>query len=96
MPMIRPAEALRLFHINRVLLRHGLDEIILATRLFRPLRFLYYLAPWNWLRGERGPRGERIRRALEDLGPIYVKLGQFISTLPDLLPPDIAAALSYL
>ena len=38
--MIRPAQALRLIHINWVLLRHGLDEVILATHLFRPLRFL--------------------------------------------------------
>ena len=36
--MIRPAVALRLIHINRVLIRHGLDEIILATHLFRPMR----------------------------------------------------------
>lgn len=96
MLMIRPAEVLRLFHINRVLLRHGLDEIILATRLFRPLRFMYFLAPWNWVRRKRDPPGQRIRRALEDLGPIYVKLGQIISTRRDLLPPDIADALSYL
>ncbi len=38
--MIRPSQAFRLIHINLVLLRHGLDEVILATHLFRPIRFL--------------------------------------------------------
>ena len=94
--MIRPAQIIRLVHINFVLARHGLDEIILATHLFRPFRFLYYLAPWNWIPRTRGPRGERIRRALEDLGPIYVKFGQILSTRRDLLPDDIAQELARL
>jgi ubiquinone biosynthesis protein len=94
--MIRPAQLFRLVHINFVLARHGLDEIILATHLFRPFRFLYYLAPWNWIPRERGPRGVRIRRALEELGPIYVKFGQIMSTRRDLLPDDIALELAHL
>jgi ubiquinone biosynthesis protein len=94
--MIRPAQIFRLVHINFVLARHGLDEIILATHLFRPFRFLYYLAPWNWIPRERGPRAIRIRRALEDLGPIYVKFGQILSTRQDLLPDDIALELTRL
>ena len=94
--MIRPAQIFRLVHINFVLARHGLDEIILATHLFRPFRFLYYLAPWNWVPRERGPRAVRIRRALEDLGPIYVKFGQILSTRQDLLPDDIALELTRL
>ena len=94
--MIRPAQIIRLVHINFVLVRHGLDEIILATHLFRPFRFLYYLAPWNWIPRDRGPRGVRIRRALEDLGPIYVKFGQIMSTRRDLLPDDIALELARL
>jgi len=94
--MIGPAQITRLVHINFVLARHGLDEIILATHLFRPFRFLYYLAPWNWVPRTRGPRGERIRRALEDLGPIYVKFGQILSTRRDLLPDDIAEELARL
>lgn len=94
--MIRPSEALRLVYINRVLFRHGLDEVILATHLFRPLRFLYYLAPWQWFRRKHGSDAERIRRALEDLGPIFVKLGQIISTRRDLLPHDIADELALL
>lgn len=85
-----PGQALRLLAIQRVLIRHGLDEIILATHLFRPVRFLFYLLPWNWLRRARGSRAERLRRVLEDLGPIHVKFGQLLSTRRDLLPLDIA------
>jgi ubiquinone biosynthesis protein len=94
--MIRPAQIIRMIHINLVLVRHGLDEIILATHLFRPLRFLYYMAPWNWVPHNRGPRGARIRSALQDLGPIYVKFGQILSTRQDLLPDDIALELAHL
>lgn len=94
--MIRPGLFLRLIHINLVLIRHGLDEVVLATHLFRPLRFIYYLSPWNWLRRERAPRAVRIRRTLEDLGPIFVKFGQILSTRRDLLPDDIAIELNRL
>ncbi|MGB5439517.1 MAG: ubiquinone biosynthesis regulatory protein kinase UbiB [Gammaproteobacteria bacterium] len=94
--MIRPAQIFRLLHINYVLLRHGLDEIILATHLFRPVRFLYYIAPWNWVPRTRQPRGVRIRETLEELGPIYVKFGQILSTRQDLLPDDIAEELQRL
>ncbi len=94
--MIRPGEVLRLLHINRVLARHGLDEIILATYLFRPVRFVYYLNPLNWFRRHRLSRGARIRLALQDLGPIFVKLGQLISTRRDLIPTDIVDELALL
>ncbi|MBL3598514.1 MAG: ubiquinone biosynthesis regulatory protein kinase UbiB [gamma proteobacterium endosymbiont of Lamellibrachia anaximandri] len=94
--MIRPSQALRLAHINLVLLRHGLDEVVLATHLFRPLRFLIYLSPWYWLRRDRGTYPERIRRTLEDLGPIFIKFGQILSTRRDLLPDDLANELAKL
>ena len=94
--MIRPTLLWRVMHINWVLVRNGLDEIVFATHLFRPLRFLYRLAPWNWLRREHPPRGVRIRRALEQLGPIFVKFGQILSTRRDLLPDDIAEELARL
>jgi len=83
----------RLIHINHVLAKHGLDEIILATHLFRPLRWIAYLSPWRWLHQQDPNRGVRIRRSLEDLGPIFVKFGQILSTRRDLLPDDIAAEL---
>ena len=80
-----------LFHINRVLVKHGLDELIFAIHIFRPIRFIEKLLPWRWVKqSESRSEGERIRLALEDLGPIFVKFGQMLSTRPDLLPPDIA------
>ena len=87
----------RLLQIQRVLVRHGLDEIVLATHLFRPLRYAFYLSPATWFeRSKGGTRGERIRLALEELGPIFVKFGQALSTRRDLIPPDIADELEKL
>ncbi len=81
----------RLLEIQRVLLRHGLDDFVKATHLYRPLRFFYYLSPSVWFeRRRKASRGERLRLALEELGPIFVKFGQAVSTRRDLLPPDIA------
>jgi ubiquinone biosynthesis protein len=94
---MRPRVIGRLLQIQRVLVRHGLDEIILATHLFRPLRFAFYLSPATWFERRRGgSRGERIRLALEELGPIFVKFGQALSTRRDLLPGDIADELEKL
>ncbi len=94
---MRPiAHLLRLAHINRVLVRHGLDEVVLATHLFRPLRFLVYLQPVHWFRRPDPSVGVRLRRSLEDLGPIFVKFGQILSTRKDLLPDDIARELARL
>jgi ubiquinone biosynthesis protein len=87
----------RLMQIQRVLVRHGLDEIILATHLFRPLRYVFYLSPATWFERRRGgSRGERIRLALEELGPIFVKFGQALSTRRDMMPGDIADELEKL
>ena len=94
--MITPRQTLRLARINFVLARHGLDEIVLAAHIFRPIRFLIYFSPFYWLRRRDAPRGERVRLALEDLGPIFVKLGQMLSTRRDLLPHDIADELAKL
>jgi len=94
--MIRPSQAVRWLHINLVLLRHGLDEVIFSTHLLRPLRFLLYLSPWFWFRGKLPPYPVRIRRVLEDLGPIFVKFGQILSTRRDLLPDDLAVELTKL
>lgn len=94
--MIGPRQLLRLARINYVLARHGLDEVILATRWFRPVRFLKYFSPWYWFRSREVPRGVRIRLVLEDLGPIFVKFGQMLSTRRDLIPHDIADELALL
>jgi ubiquinone biosynthesis protein len=87
----------RLVQIQRVLLRHGLDDFVRATHLYRPLRFLFYLSPGMWFeRRRQASRGERLRVALQELGPIFVKFGQAVSTRRDLLPPDIADELAKL
>ena len=85
---------LRMLAIQRVLVKYGLDDIIKETHLLRPLRFIFYLSPGR--RRKSGPIGERIRLALEELGPIFVKFGQALSTRRDLLPRDIADELAKL
>lgn len=81
---------LRILTIQRVLIKYGLDEFIFATHLFRPVRFIFYILPWNWFGRSQGPRARRMRFMLEELGPIYIKLGQILSTRRDLMPEDIA------
>jgi len=81
---------LRLLAIQRAFIKYGLDEFIFATPLFKPFRYIFYLFPWNWFgRRRKGPRALRLRLMLEELGPIYVKLGQILSTRRDLVPEDI-------
>lgn len=86
----------RLLYITRVFVRHDLDEFVLALHLFRPYRFVLRLLPSRWRRRPIKPRAVRLREALEELGPIFVKFGQMLSTRPDLLPEDIARELSRL
>jgi ubiquinone biosynthesis protein len=87
----------RLLKIQRVLLRHRLEEFVRATHLYRPMRFLFYFSPSIWFeRRRKAPRGERLRLALIELGPIFVKFGQALSTRRDLLPLDIADELAKL
>ena len=94
--MISPGQILRLLYIQRVLIRNGLDEVVFSLNLFRPIRFLQYLLPWNWLSRKKIPRAKRIRLVLEELGPIYIKFGQILSTRRDMLPEDIAMELAKL
>jgi ubiquinone biosynthesis protein len=95
--MIRPRLLLRLIDIQRILVKHRLDDLIKSAHLFRPVRFLFLLSPFTWAsRSADKPRGVRIREALEELGPIYVKFGQSVSTRQDLLPEDIGRELARL
>ena len=85
---------LRLLKIIFVVLRFGLDEFLLAPDQLRWLR-----APLNLLlfwRNTSEPRAVRLRRALEKLGPIFVKFGQLLSTRRDLMPADLADELAKL
>jgi len=91
-----PGHFLRALTIQRVLIRHGFDQILFAMPMLQPLRFVRYLLPWNWTRPNYGPRASRIRAVLEELGPLFVKLGQMLSTRRDLLPDDIIEELSKL
>jgi len=86
-------QVVRLLHINYILTKNGLDEVITSIRLFSPFRFIVYFNPWNWFRAQKLTRGEAIRKTLEELGPIFIKFGQALSTRPDILPADIAIEL---
>jgi len=86
--------SLRLFKILRVAIRYGLDEIVISG--FDTPRIARFANAVFFWRDLSAPRGERLRKALEDLGPIFVKFGQVLSTRRDLLPLDIANELARL
>jgi ubiquinone biosynthesis protein len=77
-----------------VVLRYGLDELVLSSFQRPGIRLLTRLVSIG--RDLKSPRGERLREALERLGPIFVKFGQVLSTRRDLLPADIADELARL
>lgn len=86
---------LRIWHIGVILKRYRLDELFNTTRLPGPVRWMRVFIPTG--KDVSGlPRGERLRLALQELGPVYVKFGQILSTRRDLLPLDIADELALL
>lgn len=89
------SSTLRAVRIARVLLRHRLDSLLEDTAFGK---WLWLLKPFTPTRSEEAnlPRGERLRLALQELGPIFVKFGQILSTRRDLMPPDIADELAKL
>ena len=86
----------RMLKISAILSRYQLDEFLEATHLYRPMRLLRTVTPWSRQDVSDKPRGERLRLALNEMGPIYVKFGQIISTRRDLVAPDIADELALL
>ncbi|MFT4767309.1 MAG: ubiquinone biosynthesis protein [Glaciecola sp.] len=86
---------IRSVEIIRVAGRYRLDELLPEQAQHRLLSPLLRLNPWR-LSPCEGTRGERLRRALEDLGPVFIKFGQMLSTRRDLLPADIADELAIL
>ncbi|WP_163577948.1 ubiquinone biosynthesis regulatory protein kinase UbiB [Halomonas faecis] len=88
--------ALRLFRIFWVITRYRLDTLLPMERLPWPLRMLFALSPLRLVPIGQHSRGERLRLALESLGPIFVKFGQLLSTRRDLLPEDVADELKRL
>ncbi|MDE1461728.1 ubiquinone biosynthesis regulatory protein kinase UbiB [Spartinivicinus poritis] len=88
-------QLLRLFKIIHVVAKYRLDELVYHPQLPWYLRFALLLLPWRWIKNP-APRAERLRKALEELGPIFVKFGQLLSTRRDLLPDDVANELKKL
>lgn len=94
--MKKPGQIVRLFYINYIIARRGVDRVVLSAPLFSGLRFLAWLNPWNWFDAQNKTPGKSIRLALEDLGPIFVKFGQILSTRHDLLSEEMIAELEKL
>ncbi|MEY2621708.1 MAG: ubiquinone biosynthesis regulatory protein kinase UbiB [Pseudomonadota bacterium] len=84
----------RTAYILWVVFRFGLDQMVLQGIKHPFLHALSRLVGWG--RDLSAPRGQRLRMALEHLGPIFVKFGQVLSTRRDLLPPDVADELARL
>ncbi len=88
----------RLLRIQRVVIRYRLDDLLFELPLPWFLLALRFALPWRWFPRKTLAlsRGARLRLALQDLGPIFIKFGQILSTRRDLLPEDIADELMLL
>lgn len=86
----------RLLHILRVAGRYRVDELIDQSKLPNAVRWALALSPWHKKAPADKSRGERLRLTLQELGPVFIKFGQMLSTRRDLLPPDIADELAKL
>ena len=87
---------LRASKIGRVLIRYRLDDLLDGTPVERWLKLARPFVPRASREVAALSRGARLRLALQELGPIFVKFGQILSTRRDLMPPDIAIELSLL
>ena len=87
---------LRILQIARLFIKYDVDKMLVNCGSGR-CKFYFYMLPWNWFRTRRIENIPlKIRMMFEELGPIFVKLGQVISTRKDLLSDDIAFELSKL
>ncbi|WP_442683231.1 ubiquinone biosynthesis regulatory protein kinase UbiB [Stenotrophomonas sp. JC08] len=86
----------RASRIGRVILRYRLDALLDGTPVERWLRLAKPFVPRASAEVASLSRGARLRLALQELGPIFVKFGQILSTRRDLVPPDVAAELTLL
>ncbi|NCB58214.1 MAG: ubiquinone biosynthesis regulatory protein kinase UbiB, partial [Gammaproteobacteria bacterium] len=86
----------RFYTIGKILLQHGLDELISRHWQPWPVRLFRRTLFWLHNRYPQQSRGVRLRHALENLGPVFIKFGQMLSTRRDLLPPDLAEELALL
>lgn len=94
--MIMLSEFARLYQIIKVFLTYGLDELLPDRRLTLPLRFGRYLLFWLKNRHPEKILGERLRLALQELGPVWIKFGQMLSTRRDLFSSEIVDQLALL
>ena len=86
----------RVLQIIRLFIKYDVDKMLVDSALVSR-KFYFYFLPWNWFRTKPVSNpSTKIREMIEDLGPIFVKLGQVISTRKDLLSPEIAYELSKL
>tara|TARA_R110000822_G_scaffold12727_6_gene45824 strand:- start:394 stop:2019 length:1626 start_codon:yes stop_codon:yes gene_type:complete len=85
-----------MFRISWVFCRYRLDIFLPIAELPGPLKLFFLLAPWHLFPQPKLDRGDRLRLALEELGPVFVKFGQILSTRRDLLPDDMADSLKTL
>lgn len=90
------AKMIRLIHILFVLLKYDLDKLVWSLPICRPFYIFIIFFPWRWFGARQLPAATSIRLALEELGPIFVKFGQLLSTRRDLLSEDIADELAKL
>jgi ubiquinone biosynthesis protein len=86
----------RIIRIVWVFCRYRLDTFLPLSELPLPLKILFILAPWHLFPKPKTDRGDQLRLALEELGPVFVKFGQILSTRRDLLPDDMAESLTQL
>lgn len=86
----------RLLVIFWVIGRYRLDDFIPVQPLPWTLRCALFFSPWKLFPRPPLTRAERLRRALEQLGPIFIKFGQILSTRRDILPDDLAQELKRL
>ena len=86
----------RIKKILGVVSRYRLDEFVDTDKLPTLARTGLKLIPWRLRTAPNLPRGVRIRKSLEELGPVFIKFGQMLSTRRDLLPEDIADELAKL
>ncbi len=84
------------YQILKTFLEYGLDEKLPKTRQTRPLRWGRKALFWLKNRYPQQPYGLRLRNALQELGPVWVKFGQMLSTRRELFPAEIADELALL
>ncbi len=86
----------RILVVTHVVCRYRLIALLPAHPLRNLLLLLSFLMPSSWLGTGKLSEGERLQKALEQLGPIFIKIGQLLATRQDMLPPEWTRALAQL